>query len=643
MRRDIQLLRGIAVLVVVLYHASVGIFNQGFLGVDVFFVVSGFLITTIILKGLNRNDFSFSQFYLRRARRLLPALYCTLSATTILAYLFITNSQKTDFLYQLFGSLTFTSNFVLPIQVGYFESSAESKPLLHIWSLSLEEQYYFFLPVFLFAIPRKLRLPALASITLASLILCFVLVSNGDHPAPYMWRYSEATLAEWAFFLFPTRAWELLAGSLCAWLMLSRPDFKVSSKIKVASVAAIVALCTISIDPVVHPRGDALLIVFATSLIVLGRGEWLPQWWPIKLIERVGDWSYSIYLVHWPLFSFAYLGYLELVPNVIKILLIGASIFLGYVQYTYVERPFRSQISLQPRAAWIGFSTSTLALLVLTGPMISGGFGEQKDLDDALSTRAVNFGLSKDCDGSILEHSVKASCMTGREPNIAIWGDSYAMHLVPGIATIHENIVQLTKSVCGPAIGIAPISGRYGKDWAEECTAFNNLALEYILNSESITHVILSSSFNQYFKAQDDDSFLVDGDVVAKSPALAVNAFVQTIAMLQSANKIPVLVSPPPRSGFNVGECLERTDSNLVILRSDCQILRSEYVTFDQEIIEAIEVIEQETKVRVIWLHDTLCGNVSCESLIHGVYVYRDSGHLSIAGSKALVPRLKLI
>ncbi len=138
MRHDIQFLRGIAVLAVVLYHAKIGPVANGYLGVDIFFVISGFLITSIVLKGLESNGFSFAQFYLRRARRLLPALYCTLIITTVAAYLFLTSREWHDFRHQLYGALSFTSNMVLPFQVGYFDDAAETKPLLHIWSLSLE-------------------------------------------------------------------------------------------------------------------------------------------------------------------------------------------------------------------------------------------------------------------------------------------------------------------------------------------------------------------------------------------------------------------------------------------------------------------------------------------------------------------------
>ena len=156
MRRDIQVLRGIAVVVVVIYHGNLGVFEQGYLGVDVFFVLSGFLITTIILKQLENSQFSFSQFYLRRAKRLLPALYCTLAFTTLGSLLLLTTLQWQEYLNQLISALTFTENMLLPSQTGYFESTSEGKALLHIWSLSLEEQYYFVLPISLYFLSKNI-------------------------------------------------------------------------------------------------------------------------------------------------------------------------------------------------------------------------------------------------------------------------------------------------------------------------------------------------------------------------------------------------------------------------------------------------------------------------------------------------------
>lgn len=192
MRRDIQFLRGVAVLVVVIYHSNLGIFSQGYLGVDVFFVISGFLITSIILKAMDNNNFSFSEFYLRRAKRLLPALYSTLLITTLLSLIVLTDKQWIEYLDQLKGALTFSANMVLPSQTGYFESTSEGKPLLHIWSLSLEEQYYFLLPISLFYLTKNYRLIGLVLFTLASLYWCFSWVYSANQEAPFLWRIADA-------------------------------------------------------------------------------------------------------------------------------------------------------------------------------------------------------------------------------------------------------------------------------------------------------------------------------------------------------------------------------------------------------------------------------------------------------------------
>ncbi len=200
MRFDIQFLRGMAILSVLIYHAGLLPIPNGYLGVDIFFVISGFLITSIILRGLSAQTFSFGEFYLRRAKRLLPALYCTLFFTTLLAFYLLTQQQWQDYTAQLFGAVSFTSNMVLPQQIGYFDDNANTKPLLHIWSLSLEEQYYFFLPLFLFITPKKLWGPALVTLSALSLLLCLTFLAWSFT----YWRFPTVDTSGWAFYLFPT-------------------------------------------------------------------------------------------------------------------------------------------------------------------------------------------------------------------------------------------------------------------------------------------------------------------------------------------------------------------------------------------------------------------------------------------------------
>lgn len=173
LRPDIQALRGYAVLLVVLYHSGFDALRSGFLGVDVFFVISGFLITGLIVRGLDAGTFSIGTFYLRRGKRLLPAAYVTLFVTALAAPFFLIPSQLAQFREQLVGAVSFTANIVLWHQSGYFDQAAVTKPLLHFWSLAVEEQYYFFMPLTLMFVPRRWRFRVVTGLTVASLVYCF--------------------------------------------------------------------------------------------------------------------------------------------------------------------------------------------------------------------------------------------------------------------------------------------------------------------------------------------------------------------------------------------------------------------------------------------------------------------------------------
>jgi peptidoglycan/LPS O-acetylase OafA/YrhL len=202
-RSDIQALRGYAVLLVILYHTNLGLVPLGFLGVDIFFVISGYLITGIIVRGLRAGTFGFQDFYLRRVRRPFPAAFVTLALTLIGSVFLLTSSAWHNFAPQLYGALFFTTNIVLWQQINYFKSAAELEPLLHMWSLAVEEQYYLVLPVVLSVVPQRLWRATIATITLGSL-------------GGYIWLYPHSSGA--AFYLLPTRAWEIGIGAIVTFM-----------------------------------------------------------------------------------------------------------------------------------------------------------------------------------------------------------------------------------------------------------------------------------------------------------------------------------------------------------------------------------------------------------------------------------------
>ena len=350
-RADIQFLRGIAVLLVVFYHASFSMFKGGYLGVDVFFVISGFLITGLIKKGIEVKTFTFTNFYYRRAKRLLPAAYTTFLVTCVMAYFLLTNQELSDFYDSMVGAITFTANMVLWGQGTYFGVESHLKPLLHTWSLSVEEQYYLIVPAIMVFTPRRFWSPTLLVAFLASLVACVVF-------------YNIQNAA--AFYLFPARAWELLIGSAGA-LYYDRVNR--SGYIKHFFWPSLIGVLYLSINPFggMHPGPDALLICLLTLIIILINNQTVFDNFIAKAIIWVGDLSYSLYLIHWPLFAFAaniWISEFDM-PFSYRVAIIGISILLAYLQYNFIENRFRYKKSTNEMIRFNSILTLSVFLIII--------------------------------------------------------------------------------------------------------------------------------------------------------------------------------------------------------------------------------------------------------------------------------------
>ncbi|MGZ9099459.1 MAG: acyltransferase family protein, partial [Brevundimonas sp.] len=605
-RFDIQFMRGVAVLAVVVFHAFPAAFPQGFLGVDVFFVISGFLITGIILKGVGKPGF-FGNFYRRRALRLLPASLTTLAVTTALAFVFLTTSQMADYAKQLLGALAFAANFVLPLQTGYFEGAAETKPLLHIWSLSLEEQFYFLAPFLLWLTPLRARPWLLGAGFMLSLALCLVLATG-----PAWLPVTTETAANLAFFMLPARAWELLAGSLCAWLMLRRPELTVPAWAKYLALAVIPVTCIVGFDAV-HPRWDAVIVVAATAVLLLGRDGWLPRMALTRPVGVIGDWSYSLYLIHWPLFSFAYIAWGQDPPWWVLIALAVLAVVLAWLQWKYVEQPFRNGFPRPLKAPLVlGGIMAGLAILIVPSMAATSPLGDQL---------RRNTGLGRACNQASGQWVDKPACRTSPAPTVAVWGDSYAMHLIPGLAGL--PLVQMTKSACSPVVGATQVSIDYSAAWARECTAFNDSVLEAVTAMPSVRYVVLSSPFKQVM-ADGGQRLLIDGRVQPFDDAPRA-AFARTLARLRAAGKTPIVIGPTPYAPFDAGRCNERMIEGRPILgRTDCAIDEAEAERVNAAVYAALNASGAEPLSPAT----VLCADGRCATRQGEVILYRDAGHL---------------
>jgi len=637
-RTDIQVLRGVAVLAVLFYHAKLVPVAGGYLGVDIFFVISGFLITGNILDSLSKQRFSFADFYARRARRLLPATYCTLVVTTLLASQVLTQARWNDFVAQLLGALTFSANFVLPAQSGYFETSAETKPLLHMWSLSVEEQYYLLAPLLLVAVPPRWRVAALAMLGIASLVLCIGLASS---QLSY-WRIPWLDTQRFAFFMLPARAWEMLVGTLLADLARRGMLVAPSRWLKLSALALLCLICFVPLDQA-HPRGDALIAVALTAVLVAGNSQWIGSSAPVRAMARVGDWSYSLYLVHWPIFALASSAYLGHVPMGVRLGLAGLSIALAALQYRFVEQPFRRQRRAGFQTA-LRFGAGALTVTALT--LAAGALRHPGAVKPGTEPRGAFRGISGHC-GNAGALSDLQACSTDPHPSVALWGDSYVMHLVPGlrrVVSVGPSMVQVTKPACAPVRGLASVDQEHDVLWAQGCLAFNERAFELITNTDSIRYVILSAPFQGYL---DDGHFTVlhRGMQRTVDRSVAIEELTKTLNSLIARGKTPILVSPPPRPGFDIGACREQQANGLLVLgRASCDFSWSEYVRYQKGVMDGLAEVGRRTGVEVVWLDKPLCAaNGVCRTALdNGASIYKDDGHLTPEGSEWLLPRTRI-
>jgi len=631
-RSDIQALRGFAVLIVLLYHAKLGVLQAGYLGVDIFFVISGFLITGLVKKGIERGDFRFTEFYFRRAKRLLPAAYVTFAVTAVLAPFLLAAGEMADFQAQMWGALTFTANFVLWQQSGYFQGAAHLKPLLHVWSLAIEEQYYFILPALMCLVPRRLWKPAAAVVFVGSLALCVFMVDVKPIAA---------------FYLLPTRGWELAIGSIGALVTI---DGRAANVVKLAFWPAVMILLLLPMVSIAnyHPGPDAVLVCLATLVVILRKHPLLSRGRVVHAMSRVGDMSYSLYLVHWPIFAFLANVWIDkdknsAPPLALRLGLVVLSMMLAYLQNRFVEEPARRADIKKSVGVVVKLLLASLTLaLVMLG--IARAMASEKNYAYLLRG---NYGLNEACDFKS-DFSPIPACRNSDAPGLMVWGDSYAMHLVPGLlasTTGAPPMVQATRSACGPLLGVAPIRRSAGPGYAnvdaQNCLAFNESVIRYLEHADSVKTVVLSSPFNvvvdntnyQLLKrGTNGQNGLLRVDAGVAAAAEGIKA---TVDRLRALGKKVVVIAPPPQAEFDIGRCLERFDSGLptIGITAGCKINVVAYKNSSAQVLQLLQALPKVANVDVVGFDDILCRGDFCETYINNVLIYRDAGHFSYDGS----------
>ena len=490
-RPDVDGLRAVAVLGVIGYHAAPTLVRAGYIGVDVFFVISGFLISSIILREQEAGEFTLSKFYARRVRRLFPALAVVLAATFLIGWFYLLPHEFTSLGKHMLSGAAYFINFTLKRESGYFDSAVEEKPLLHLWSLSVEEQFYIVWPLLLLLIrqPRTLML----------VIAALVALSFGW--GLYALSKSQAS----AFYLPQYRVWELGSGSLLAAIGVYRPQWLIMSSRR-ANFLSLLGLLLI-VGPAVfiaqraHYPGFYALLPVTGAVMLLMAG-------PQAVVNRallahpalvfVGLISYSLYLWHWPLLSFAHILGLSSDPTALAIIL-AASLGLAVATYFLIERPIRR----------VGAPMATPALIAATAIIGIGGAAAQYALLPARLNAAVHQDVSAATSdwgfpkGLKRDHSVAEFKLyrTGYGANAVLFlGDSQVEQYWPRVARLltnqssHRSIVFATLGGCPPIVGLHS-EGR------SDCNAFTQRSLK-LVSDPQIGTVVISAAWLKYFDSQ---------------------------------------------------------------------------------------------------------------------------------------------
>ncbi|MBI2731995.1 MAG: acyltransferase [Aquabacterium sp.] len=635
LRTDIQILRAIAVLSVLVFHFDLPGLQKGFLGVDIFFVISGYLMSRVIIDEMDAGRFSPASFYFRRARRLLPAALAMFAVVTAVVPFALTMGALHDYVAQLLGALAFGANMVLWAQSGYFDGEATLKPLLHTWSLALEEQYYFVLPLVLVLIGRRWRAVGLVGLLLSSLLAC-------------QWWLTRDPSG--AFYLLPFRAWELLLGSVCALPGLA-------SRLKSAHAPSptkrfdsgwlwlpIMAWSLLHGVDSTHPRTDALLVCLSTAGLILQPSAMLQSTRPwMRPLHWIGDISYSLYLVHWPLIALAKNIWLQEVPGPALWGLLALAFVLAQLSYRYVEQRFRNLPT--PGALFRQMAWLLIPLLVAGGALALHMHRHERASQAAQNHQPV-YGFDASCDQ---EGQFKAlpACMNAPAPHTMVWGDSYAMHLIPALLASppEGGVIQATRSACGPSLDMARQSPKDPPDRGQHCIAFNRSVLAYLRQHPEIDVVALSGRW-QYFV--DDPVVDAQGHFIHPDAHAVAVSFAQVVKQLKAMGKRVVLVSPPALLGPDVdlGLCGQRAAQGLLTmtkaLHTDCAFDRSELDARQARVHGMLAEARQLADIDMIDLDAFNCDDHRCVTVVNQVPLYRDFGHFSLEGARLLGQDMQL-
>jgi peptidoglycan/LPS O-acetylase OafA/YrhL len=647
-RSDIDGLRAIAVLLVLLNHVGLSLFGGGFVGVDVFFVISGFLITLNIGNQVDRNAFSFARFYLNRIKRLMPALTVVILGTSIAAYFILLPNDLIGFSRSALFSYFGLSNFYFWKDTdGYFSSSSHEIPLLHTWSLAVEEQYYFFWPVMFLVGYRLLGKKMLNWAVLVGLVVAVALSELGALYKPLS-----------AYYLLPTRAFELLIGSALAmhWQTLGKPSKAVSTLVGVTGLAFILLPALLLDKTSPFPGLNALWPCLGAAFIIWSGGHHrtvVSQLLSLKPFVFVGLISYSLYLWHWPLIAFHNYVHSKITFSD-QILLVSASLALAYLSWRFVEQPFRFKFKFNPQG--------TFAYLYLLPVLMTTSFLVIAAKLDGFTTRYDNNLLAMDKHVKEVFPKLRAGCFNGADLLNPLSADECKL----GAADKHEvDVLLVGDSHAGAITGMVDVmlkeANLRGYDITRSNTIYlpdvvgfhvnprrNNMdksiektspVISKLIEKGKFKYVVLSGRWAMYLYGLNEPGMSDFFRIRPDSPSddfIAMNTL-QTglknaIAKIVASGATPVIIKDVPE----MGEDLHRCDIKKMAFKLDgeCSI-PVVAVNERQKDFDAILTYLSQEFPRIVSIDPkkVICDVERCYSSLDNVPLYMDGDHLNSIGS----------
>jgi peptidoglycan/LPS O-acetylase OafA/YrhL len=653
-RPEIDGLRAIAVLPVVLFHAGFSVFSGGYVGVDIFFVISGYLITTILLTEMEQDKFSLVNFYERRARRILPALFFVMFTSTVAAFFFLSPSHMQDFSQSLVAISLFSSNILFWQETGYWGVENELKPLLHTWSLAVEEQYYILFPLFLMLMWKFRKRWIFSSFVFIALI-SFLFSQYLSNVAPTA-----------NFFLLPTRGWELAIGSVIAFYFLYRPK-EISTLLSNKYVEELmgflgIALILYSIfvyDEITpFPSMYALLPTVGTALVIVfaNRETLVGQVLSSKLLVGIGLLSYSAYLWHQPLFAFS--RHISLIhPSKLTFIILSVfSFILAAITLKYIEAPFRNKAAVS-RGQVFKFSVAGSLLFIIIGLFVSykGGlphrFSDELDRINKINNETLTANLKESFSKEMFETSLgklAISVIGDGSPNSAsfiVWGDSHAAMMLPAVHESAKNNqvkgIAIGRGGCLPLVEAAQILPRY----YDSCLQHNEKVVEYIANHPNLKRVILISRWSIYAVGERFErefghtvfikDYLTTNISIDENKKVFNRSVARTLVKLREMGLEITIVRQVPETEFNIPDAYSKT--LMFNYEFDLEPDFSAYLKRNKFVNDTFDGMREEYSLSFVNPHEVICNSEKCSVLnSDGIPIYRDTNHLQYFYAKQL-------